>query len=160
MRLRRAANWVALAAAWLAVAGCSTVDPGSSLALAPVVFDEGFFYCQIQPTVLEAKSCGAGDPSQGDAAGGCHSRVTQFILQAPVAPIQCQPDGHTPIDTPSAAAVQNYQKATEEMTLDIENAPLLAWPTKKIASHPRQIFAPESPEADLIRQWATKYSSH
>jgi hypothetical protein len=144
--------------AWMAAAGCSTVNPGSSLALAPVVFDEGYFYCQIQPNVLEAKSCGAGDGSQGDAAGGCHSRVTQFILQAPVPPLEC--DGIKPIGQPSAAAVQNYQKATEEMTLDIENAPLLAWPTKKIPSHPRQIFAPESPEAGYIREWATKYSSH
>jgi len=145
-------------AACAAVAGCSTVDPGSSLALAPVVFDEGYFYCKIQPNVLEAKSCGAGDPSQGDAAGGCHSRVTQFILETPVPPIRC--DGNMRLDPPSPAAVQNYQKATEEMTLDIENAPLLAWPTKKIPSHPRQIFAPESPEANYIREWATKYSSH
>jgi hypothetical protein len=153
-------RWAALgvAAGVLALAACSTVDPGSSLAIAPVTFDEGFFYCQIQPNVLEAKSCGSGDPSQGDAAGGCHTRVTQFIVQAPVNPIAC--NGVVATDAPSAAAVQNYQKATEEMTLDIENAPLLAWPTKKIQAHPRQIFAPDSPEANLIREWASKYSSH
>jgi hypothetical protein len=156
--VRWAARWWGVVGLVTAGAGCSTVDPGSSLALAPVVFDEGYFYCQIQPNVLESKSCGSGDSSQGDAAGGCHSRVTQFVLQTPVPAIHC--NGNVPVDSPPPAAVQNYQTATEEMTLDIENAPLLAWPTKKIASHPRQIFAPESPEADLIRQWATKYSSH
>jgi hypothetical protein len=25
--------------------------------------------------------------------------------------------------------------------------------------HPRTIFEPDSPEADLIRQWATQYST-
>ncbi|HEY3595303.1 MAG TPA: hypothetical protein VGL13_15560, partial [Polyangiaceae bacterium] len=85
-------------------------------------------------------------------------RVTQFILTTPVDPIAC--NGNVATGAPSAAAVQNYQKATEEMILDVENAPLLAWPTQKITAHPRQIFALDAPEADLIREWANKYASH
>jgi hypothetical protein len=134
------------------------VDPGSTLVLAPVVFDEGYFYCQIEPNVLMAKSCGSGDSARGDAAGGCHQNVTQFVLQAVASPVAC--NGNTPQGAVSSADTQNYQKSSEQMSLDVENAALLAWPTQKFASHPRQIFAPDSPEADLIRQWATKYASH
>jgi hypothetical protein len=137
---------------------CSTIDPGAGLALAPVTFDEGYFYCQIEPNVLQAKSCGSGDPAQGDAANGCHSRVTQFVLRPVMTPVAC--NGNVPSGPPPFESVQNYQTSTEQMSLDAENAPLLAWPTKKIPSHPRQVFAPESPEADLIRTWATRYSSH
>jgi len=131
----------------------------SALVLAPVTFDEDFFYCKIEPKVLLAKSCGSGDPAQGDS-GGCHQRVTQFVLQDVTTPVDCPNDGIVPRGAISAASVQNYQKASEQMSLDIENAPLLAWPTKKIASHPRQIFLPDSTEADYIREWATKYASH
>jgi hypothetical protein len=84
--------------------------------------------------------------------------VTQFVLQDVTTPVAC--NGIMPSGAISPASVQNYQKASEQMSLDVDNAPLLAWPTKKITSHPRQIFLPDSAEADLIRQWATKYASH
>ena len=45
-----------------------------------------------------------------------------------------------------------------KMQIDPNLAPLLIRPTGKQA-HPRQIFAADSPEADLIRQWATQFST-
>jgi hypothetical protein len=62
----------------VALSGCgeegllpSTVDPGADFSVADVVFDDSYFYCQVEP-VLFASRCGPGDPAQGDGSGGCH----------------------------------------------------------------------------------------
>jgi hypothetical protein len=123
-----------------------------------VTFDEGFFYCQVEPNVLVAKSCGQGDPGQGDGQGGCHAQVTHFRLDtSAMTSVAC--NGNVPSGTISQTSRSNYEAAQGEMSRDVDNAPLLAWPTKRISSHPRQVFAPTSAEADIIREWASKYSS-
>ena len=59
----------------LPVLACgSTVDPGSDFSIAEVIYDENFYYCRLEP-MLFAHKCGPGDPSQGDAVGGCHLAV-------------------------------------------------------------------------------------
>ena len=39
------------------IGGCSTVELGNNPQIAQVVYDEDFFYCQVQPSVLVAQSC-------------------------------------------------------------------------------------------------------
>jgi hypothetical protein len=139
-----------------AAAGCSTVEPGSQLAIAPIAFDENYFYCKVEP-VLMAKSCGAGDPALGDT-GSCHASVTHFRLDtSATTPVPC--DNLTPTAAVPISSQTNYQAAQGEMTLDPDTAPLFTHPTQK-TSHPRQIFTPDSTEAGIIRDWATRYASH
>jgi hypothetical protein len=58
----------------------------------------------------------------------------------------------------SSESLGNWAAASREMSTDPNRAALLLRPTAK-AIHPRQIFPDKSPQADLIRQWATRYSS-
>jgi hypothetical protein len=142
----------------LAASACSTVEPGEDFDIADVVYDENFFYCRIENNVLFAKSCGPGDPAQGDSGGGCHFNVTSFRLSdyAPRVGDTC--NGLIPTQAPPAAARNNYTVASRHMALDPDLAALLNRPTGK-TSHPRVIFDRASPEADLIREWATKFST-
>ena len=149
----------------LAACGCgdeglfpTTVDPGSDFNVADVVFDESYFYCQVEP-VLFASSCGPGDPASGDATGGCHYNVTSYRLTnySPLVGDTC--NGNVPAPgTVTEAARQNYQTSQARMKRDPEIAALLQKPLRN-APHPRQIFDENSAQADVIRQWATRFSS-
>ena len=136
----------------------TTVDPGPDFGVADVVFDEGYYYCKVEP-MLVAQRCGPGDPARGEAANGCHATVTSFRLTdyTPLVADGCMGVVPGSVSIP-AAAQQNYQGAQARMRRDPDNAPLLQRPTGK-AQHPRVIFEPTSPEADVIRQWATQYST-
>jgi hypothetical protein len=138
----------------------TTVDPGADFGVADVVFDEGYYYCKVEPMLLVEQHCGSGDPARGEAANGCHATVTSFRL-TDYMPLVADTCGGSVVpgtlSTP-AIAQQNYQGAQARMRRDPDNAPLLLRPTGK-AQHPRLIFEPTSPEADIIRQWATQYST-
>lgn len=155
-----------VASALLLLAACgehgllpTTVDRGDDFGVADVVFDEGYYYCKVEP-VLVAQRCGPGDPGRGEAANGCHASVTSFRLTEymPLVADTCG-GSVTPgtVGIPPVAQ-QNYQGAQARMRRDPDNAPLLLRPTGK-AQHPRVIFDPQSPEADVIRAWATQYST-
>lgn len=137
--------------------GCTSVEPGNDIQIADVVYDENFFYCSVEP-MLFAQSCGPGNGA-GDGSGSCHFNVTSFRLSdyTPLVATTCTgpktPGGGIP-----AEASANYTSAQTKMQIDPNLAPLLIRPTGKQA-HPRQIFAADSPEADLIRQWATQFST-
>lgn len=137
----------------------TTVDPGSDFNVSQVVFDENFYYCQIEP-MLFRQSCGPGDSGAGDVANGCHYNVTSYRLinYSPLVAESC--DGNTPAPgTPiNATARQNYQLTQARMKRDPEVAPLLLRSTGQ-SVHPRTIFAADSADADLIRQWANQFSS-
>src|SRR5262245_38949433 len=70
----------------------TTVDPGPDYSIADLVFDEAFFYCQVEPRVMATHSCGPGDRAAGDPVGGCHYDVTSFRLTdyAPPVSASCQ----------------------------------------------------------------------
>ncbi len=138
--------------------GCATVEPGEDFDIADVVYDENFYYCRIEP-MLFASRCGPGDAGQGDTGGGCHFNVTSFRLTdyTPLVGDSCG-GGIVPSQPPPAAARHNYTVAQTQMALNPDLAALLNRPTGK-TSHPRVIFPAQSPEADLIRQWATQYST-
>jgi hypothetical protein len=145
----------------LLVIGCGTVDPGPQFQVAEVVFDQNFYYCKVEPMLL-AQNCSAGDPAKGDS--GCHGSVTSFRFQgttpqgAPLAPTDC---GGGIVPAPGSVSSQsrdNWGAASLKMRINPDQAPLLLRPTNK-QPHPREIFPDKSPEANLIRQWATQYSS-
>jgi hypothetical protein len=148
-RARGASYALALIGVW----GCSTVEPGGDPQIAQVVYDEDFFYCEVQPKVLVAQSCSSGDPSK-DTSGGCHATATAFRVLAlgPNDMVTCDGNGkHT--GTVPQVAQSNYSAAQAEMTPNAETAPLFTHPTQK-TPHPRQIFDTSSMEAEIIRQWA------
>lgn len=137
----------------------TTIDPGSDFVQEDVVFDDVFFYCNVEP-MLFAQSCGSGVAGK-DPANGCHFSVTEFRL-TDYGPQHlgdmCQGGLLPPGTTIPTAAQQNYTAAQARMKRDPKLAPLLLRPTGQ-ATHPRKIFDENSPEADVIRQWATKFSS-
>lgn len=133
------------------VASCSSVDPGGDFQFPQIVYEENFFYCQVEPKVLLAKQCGSGDPTQ-DGTGGCHANTTSFRVVPHDPPVDCG-GTNVPVGSIPAESRGNYQTAQTEMALNVEAAPLLTHPTAK-TDHPRQIFAPDSDEASVIRQWA------
>ena len=152
--LRSALSGALLALPFAALPGlpaCSTVEPGGDFQFAQVTYDEAYFYCRLEPQVILAHSCGPGEPADNN---GCHAANTPFRLLTH-APVTC--NGLTPGSVPSEAR-NNYQFSQGEMALDVESAPLLTRPTQVLA-HPRPMFALQSPEADLIRDWANKFSS-
>ncbi len=63
-----------------------------------------------------------------------------------------------PTATPPQAAQGNYQSAQAQMRRDPDLAPLFLRPTGG-AAHPREIFAANSADADVIREWAERFSS-
>jgi hypothetical protein len=134
--------------------GCGTVDPGQDVQFAEIAYDQGYFYCKVEPMLFQ-QECGPG--KQGtDASGGCHYNVTTFRLTKHD-PIPCN-KGLVPAARIPPEAESNYQAAAREMTPDPERAPLLNRPTKQ-AAHPREIFDSKSEAATVIREWATKYTS-
>lgn len=135
----------------------TTVDPGPNFNVSEVVFDENYFYCRIEPMLFD-RSCGPGDPAQGDPNNGCHYNVTSFRLTDYSPRVGDSCDGLVPQANVPPAARQNYQLSQARMKRDPELAPLLTRPTKTTA-HPRKIFDVMSPEADLIREWANQFSS-
>ena len=134
---------------------CTTVDAGQDFQIADIVFDEDFYFCEVEP-VLFKNSCGPGSGS--DPAGGCHFNVTNFRLRdySPLMGDSCQ--NGSPSITPNNTARDNYQAAQTQMRRDPDLAPLFNRPTGTTA-HPRQIFAPNSPDAQVIRDWAERFSS-
>jgi hypothetical protein len=137
--------------------GCS-VDVGENFQVADVVYDESYFYCDVEP-MLFAQGCGSGDPGLGESAQGCHFNRQRLRLTAyePLAAAECDNGRVSESGVPQAAR-QNYQSAQLQMEVDPERAPLLERPTGEVA-HPRAIFDRDSAEADVIRSWGARYSS-
>ncbi len=154
-------SWKLAILALLFVAlGCNeTVDPGEDFSVPDVIFDASFFYCRVEPMIFQ-QSCGSGDGG-GESSASCHHTQTSYRLvdYSPLVADGCG-DGDivpTGVAIPSQAQ-QNYQRAQAKMNRDVNRAALFTKPTGK-ATHPRVIFEEDSPEADLIREWATNFST-
>jgi hypothetical protein len=136
----------------------SSVDPGSDFVQEDVTFDDEFYYCRVEPMLFQ-QGCGSG--SGDDPANGCHFSVTKFRLTdyMPRVADSCGETGALDPGAPKPiAAQQNYAAAQARMKRDPKLAALLQRPIGN-AQHPRQIFAENSPEAEIIRQWATQFAS-
>ncbi len=127
----------------------TTVDPGPDFSIADLLFDENFFYCQVEPRAIIPSKCGPGDPGQGDS--GCHDTITSFRLRAH-ADITC--DNNLPTTPIPAEARGNYTAAQARMRRDPESSPLLLRPLQRL-EHPRKIFDDNSDAAAAIREWAS-----
>lgn len=136
----------------------TSIDPGEHFNIAEVVYDEGYFYCRVEPMLFQ-QGCGAGDPNQGDPSNGCHFNVTTFRMTeyAPLVGDSCG-NGVVPAAGSPAPAQGNYQSAQSKMNRDPSRAPLLTRPTGQ-TSHPRVLFSDTSAPANLIREWATRFST-
>ena len=149
----------------LGLAGCgeegllpTTVDPGPDFEVANIVFDEGFYYCQVEPRALFASSCSTGDPAQGDGMGGCHAAVTSFHFLDYVPHVADTCQGNVPGGAIPTEARDNYQSAQVKMRRNADSSPLLLRPLG-VLKHPRQIFDQNSDAAAVIREWATRIST-
>jgi hypothetical protein len=132
---------------------CGHVDPGSDFQVASVVYDKNYFYCAVEP-MLFAQRCGPGE-SGTDPAGTCHFTIQKFRL-SDHEPVSCTgnvPDGPIPQEAQS-----NFQAAARHMLPDADDAALLRRPTKQ-DRHPRLIFEADSPEAEVLRNWAENFTS-
>jgi hypothetical protein len=136
----------------------SSIDPGSDFVQEDVIFDDVFFYCRVEP-VLFQQGCGSGVAGM-DPPNGCHFSVTKFRLTdyMPRVGDSCVGDALGPTSMVPVAAQQNYTAAQARMKRDPNLAALLQRPTGK-ATHPRKIFEENSAAANVIRQWATQFSS-
>ncbi len=137
----------------LVLVGCGTVDPGQDIQFSPIVYDSSYFYCAVEPMLL-AEHCGPGESS--DPPSGCHFSLPMFHLTDHM-PVPCNGNTPDPSQIPSEAQ-SNYTSASREMSTDPSKNQLLNRPTQN-AAHPRKIFAIDSQQANLIRTWATKYTS-
>jgi hypothetical protein len=134
-------------------AACGHVDPGSDFQVASVVYDKNYFYCAVEP-MLFAQRCGPGD-SGTDPAGTCHFTIPRFTL-TDHEPVRCT--GNVPEGPIPREAQQNFQAAASKMSPNADDAPLLLHPTKQ-SRHPRLIFEADSPEAEVLRNWAENFTS-
>lgn len=125
----------------------------------PESFDPDYFFCHVEPELLVAKKCGAGDTGAGDPANGCHYNSSAVSGMALVqhAPVDCGGGDH-PVDRSQtgqgSAAEGNLQSASLVMSRDYLTAPIFVRPTGH--NHPRAIFAADDPVVDVIRRWASK----
>jgi hypothetical protein len=143
----------ALAVFSASAVSCGHVDPGEDFQFAQVVYDQNYFYCNVEP-MLFAQNCGPGE-SGTDVSGGCHYNYPRFHLSEHD-PIPCS--GSVPTGAIPSEAQANFQAAAREMTPDGDRSPLLMRPTKQ-AAHPRKIFEEDSAEAKVVRDWAEKFTS-
>jgi hypothetical protein len=144
----------------------TSVNPGADFVQEDVTFDREFYYCRVEPMLFAAQqSCGSGIAGK-DPANGCHFSVTKFrltdympLVGDPTLPdgVRCNGDALGPRSVVTMAAQQNYTAAQARMKRDPQLAALLQRPLGN-AQHPRKIFAENSPEADVIRLWATQFS--
>ncbi|HEY3256571.1 MAG TPA: hypothetical protein VGJ91_21575 [Polyangiaceae bacterium] len=136
------------------------VERGDDFAVADIVFDPNYFYCQVEP-VLFMNGCGTGDSAQGDTQGACHFSATAYRLtdySPPRVGDTCGGGVVPATNNIPEAAQHNYQTSQARMKRDPDLAPLLQRPTGNF-THPRKIFDINSMDANKIRQWATQFSN-
>lgn len=146
------------APAWMLVwaacsAGCGTIDLGDDIVPPNLQLDEDFFYCEIQPNVLTAKSCANGIDGE---SGSCHADRSALRLVATTDPPPMCEDGVIVGGSLSADYVANFEAVRFTVQSDPLSSPFYRRPTG-MDSHPRVIFPPDGdPCADLIIDWITR----
>ncbi|UJR80688.1 hypothetical protein [Sandaracinus amylolyticus] len=149
MSLRaRAAALVAL----FGCVGCGTVDLGDNIVPPDLMLDEDFFYCRIQPEVIEPQGCAGGGAGE---MGMCHTArsALRLVDTTGIAPPTCADDRVE--GTVPAEYVENFQAVQFTVQSDPLSSPFYRRPTG-LDSHPRVIFPESSPEADLIAMWIAR----
>ncbi len=161
MAVVRKTPWHVCAAVALALAGCTTIDPGSNFSVATETFDADYFYCHVEPEFIFQQNCGPGLASDN---GSCHfsAAVNGMNLKAHN-PIDCAGGDHPALTAAGlgstamgSAAQGNLTAVSFEMARDYTMAPLFLRPTAQVA-HPRMIFpATDATVRQLLSTWASK----
>ena len=126
-----------------------TVDLGDNFVAPDLALDEDFFYCRIQPEVIQKFGCASGNAGE---SGQCHDTRSALQLIATSATPSCR-DGRVTGAIPDAYQA-NYEAARFFVQTDPLTSPLYLRPTN-MASHPRRIFGASDPAARLITEWIT-----
>ena len=125
-----------------------TVEPGDNLVAPELPLDEDFFYCRIQPEVLQKHGCATGDSGE---QGQCHdSRSALRLVDAPD-PAPCDGAARVTGKLPDAY-VHNLEAIRFFVQGDALTSPLYLRPLNQ-ASHPRRIFDDKDAAAKLIEEW-------
>jgi len=127
-----------------------TVEPGDNFVAPDLTLDERFFFCRIEPEVLQKHSCATGGAGE---QGTCHDSRSALRL-AP------KPSGETaPCDSagrPIGAVPDSYQQDLEAVQYFVQSDPLtspLYLRPINMASHPRRVFDAADPAAKLLEEW-------
>jgi hypothetical protein len=125
-----------------------TVEPGDNLVAPDLPLDEDFFYCRIEPEVIQQHNCATGDSGE---AGHCHDSRSALRLIASDEPAPCDSAGHVTGKIPDAYSA-NLEAVRFFVQGDPLTSPLYLRPLN-LASHPRAIFTEQDPAAKLIEEW-------
>jgi hypothetical protein len=125
-----------------------TVDPGDNFVAPDLTLDESFFFCRIEPEVLQKHSCAGGAAGE---QGMCHDSRSALRLRGSSDPPPCDAAGRVTARVPDAyrADLQAVQYFVQSDPL---TSPLYLRPTNQ-ASHPRRIFDDKDAAANLITEW-------
>jgi hypothetical protein len=127
-----------------------TVDLGDNFEAPELVLDEDFFHCEIQPKVITAYRCSAGDTGDG---GGCHAQKSALrLIDVPEQP-RCQ--AGRLIGAPPSESEVNLERARAAVGVDADSSPIYRRPLG-LDSHPRMIFDARSEPAVLLRMWLSE----
>ncbi|HET6336393.1 MAG TPA: hypothetical protein VFG30_24390 [Polyangiales bacterium] len=126
-----------------------TVDLGDNFVAPDLALDEDFFYCRIEPEVIQKFGCATGNAGE---RGQCHDSRSALQLIDTSEKATCS-NGRLTGAVPDAFAA-NYEAARFFVQTDPLTSPLYLRPTNQ-ASHPRRIFATNDPAARLITEWIT-----
>ena len=147
-------KWTALLAVVLAQACAAqngvtgTIDPGDNFVAPDLTLDESFFFCRIEPEVLQKHGCAAGGSGE---QGMCHDSRSALRLRVTSDPPPCDGSKRVVGRVPDAYradldAVQYFVQS------DPLTSPLYLRPINQ-ASHPRRIFDETDAAAKLITEW-------
>ena len=131
--------------------GCTSIDPGANYIVPPEDFNADYFYCEVEPNLILAKSCG------DNGSHGCHysDKVPAMALtEHPAVPCaNGQPVDPTTVGAGTPAA-SNLAAVSLEMSTDWTTAGIYIWPTQIVSAHPIQVFAPSDAVVMYIETWA------
>lgn len=136
--------------------GCGTIELGENIVQPNTQLSEDYFYCFIQPDVVQAAGCATG--MAGDT-GGCHMSQSSLRLVDTTGTTRPSCTGSMDMASdvrlaPGAIVppeyIDNFQRVQFTLGPDAESSPFYRRPTM-MDSHPR--VAVDSAQEQLILNW-------
>lgn len=143
---------LALGVAILGIASGCTIEVGENIVQPNTQLSEDFFYCRIQPDVIQAASCATG--AAGDS-GGCHMAQSSLRLVDTSGVTRPECTGADMGQLAPGAVIppeymDNFQRVQFTLGPDAESSPFYRRPTA-MDSHPRR--AVDMAQEMLILDW-------
>lgn len=151
-----AALGLALLGLGVSASGCGTVELGENIVQPNTQLSEDYFYCFIQPDVIQAGGCATG--MAGDV-GGCHQAQSSLRLVDTTGVTRPSCTGSSDRAsmvrlTPGAVVppeyADNFQRVQFTLGPSADSSPFYLRPTM-MASHPR--VAVDAAQEQLILNW-------